>query len=273
MSALITTDALSLTLGAPGIKIIDASWHMPSEQRDAKREYVHTHIPGAVFFDIDAICDLHSPYPHMLPGEREFAEAIGSLGISNGDAIVVYDSSGIFSAPRVWWMLRVFGHANVRVLDGGLPKWTAEGHATESGSATHPHTLFTAQLKPELLRDIQAIEQNTATKRELVIDARSPGRFSGEQPEPRPGLKSGHIPGSLNVFFKECLTPPNNTLKADAELHELFAQKGVNISQPIVASCGSGVTACILALALYELGNQNVAIYDGAWAEWGSCKA
>jgi thiosulfate/3-mercaptopyruvate sulfurtransferase len=271
-SALISTDALASSLGDPHLSILDASWHMPSEKRYARKEYLESHIPGAVFFDIDAVSDHESPYPHMLPQAQDFAQQVSALGMRQGDDIVVYDSSGLFSAPRVWWMFRVFGHSKVRVLDGGLPKWNAEGRAVESGARAIIPGDFHPDYHRSLLRDKKQMAANIIRPHEIVLDARSPGRFSGTEPEPRPGLASGHIEGSLNVFFKDCLSQPFNTLKKPEELRALFAARGVEPADKLVATCGSGVTACILALALFELGNDSVAVYDGAWAEWGSGK-
>jgi thiosulfate/3-mercaptopyruvate sulfurtransferase len=246
---------------------------MPAEKRDAHAEYRSSHIPGAIFFDIDAISDRQSPYPHMLPTPEDFAGSVSALGIGNNDEIIVYDTNGLFSAARVWWMFRVFGHHKVQVLDGGLLKWKAEGRALESTLPVTPPGAFHATFNPALLRDKKQVEDNIATHAELMIDARSPGRFSGKEPEPRPGLASGHIAGSANVFFKDLLSPPNYTLKTPAELRSLFAYNHVNPAGKLAATCGSGVTACIVALALFELGNEAVAVYDGAWAEWGSRKA
>jgi len=269
MTALITTEALAGQLGNPHLCILDASWYMPSEKRSALAEYTEAHIPGTIFFDIDAVSDNTSPYPHMLPSAQAFAEAVGALGIGNGSEVVVYDGNGLFSAPRVWWMLRVFGHDNVKVLDGGLPKWRSESRKMEAGATAPETAIFQSGFRPELLRVKSQIDENTRTQQEQLIDARSPGRFQGSEPEPRPGLKSGHIPGSVNICFKDCVMPPYNRLRPLSELSALFKNK-ITIEKPTIASCGSGVTACILALSLYELGNKDVAIYDGAWAEWGS---
>jgi thiosulfate/3-mercaptopyruvate sulfurtransferase len=273
MSALISTQELAERLGDTAFKVIDASWAMPAEKRDVKAEYRAGHIPGAVFFDIDAIADLTSPYPHMLPGADSFAQSVGALGIGMQDEIVVYDSSGLFSAARVWWMFRVFGHEQVRVLQGGLPEWKAENRPLETGSPVPAPRTFKALFHPSLVRSMAQIEVNCTTHASQVVDARSPGRFSGAEPEPRAGLQSGHIPHSQNLFFKDCLEPPFNRLKPAAELEELFSKNGIEIGKPVIATCGSGVTACILALALFELGNTAVPVYDGAWAEWGSLQS
>jgi thiosulfate/3-mercaptopyruvate sulfurtransferase len=270
VSAIIETDALAARLGTPHLRIVDASWYMPADKRDTKSEFKAAHIPGSIFFDIDEISDRGSPYPHMLPSTEQFVEAVSALGIGNDDQVVVYDSNGIFSAARVWWMFRVFGHDNVKVLNGGLPKWKAENKPLESGDSKIKPALFTTHFRPTLLRSLTQMQKNVATKHEQVVDARSAGRFKGTEPEPRPGLGSGHIPGSSNVFFKECLSAPYNTLKPVNELRAIYENKKIDYLKPMIASCGSGVTACILALALYELGNKEVAIYDGAWAQWGS---
>jgi thiosulfate/3-mercaptopyruvate sulfurtransferase len=269
MTALIATDALETSLADPALRLVDASWHMPQEGRNARAEYETGHLPGAVFFDLDAVSDHTSPYPHMLPSADAFATAMRALGISNSDQIVVYDSLGLFSAARLWWMLRVFGHENVQVLDGGLPKWKAEGRKLETGPATVRPAIFHAHFQPSLTRDfdaVRAISQSGAA----ILDARSPARFDGTAPEPRPGLRSGHIPGSRNLFFKDCLDPPFQTLAPASTLRQRFTKAGIDPARPLVASCGSGVTACVLALVAYELGNHSVPVYDGSWAEWGS---
>lgn len=270
MTALISSAELENILFDDHLVILNGSWHMPAEQRNASAEHEKAHIPGAVFFDIDAISDTKSPYPHMLPDEKTFEDAAAKLGISNNSDIVVYDSTGLFSAARVWWMLRVFGHKKVRVLDGGLPKWLAEVRAMQSGNLPHIPGIFKATFNPSLVRSFEQVQTNTQSRKEQVIDARAAGRFNGTDPEPRPGLRSGHIEGSYNIPFRECTVPPHHTLKPKAELAALFAERGIDVSKPLATTCGSGVTACVLALALYELGAENVPVYDGAWAEWGS---
>jgi thiosulfate/3-mercaptopyruvate sulfurtransferase len=270
MSALISTHDLNAQLGDASSVILNGSWHMPSEKCDARKEHANAHIPRAVFFDIDAISDQASPYPHMLPSAQAFSQAVSALGISNNSDIVVYDSNGLFSAARVWWMFRVFGHSKVRVLDGGFPKWLAEKRPVESGVTSPKMAHFDAVLQPNLIRTFEQITENTQSHKEQVMDARSSGRFNGTEPEPRAGLRSGHITGSTNIPFRECTAPPFHTLKSPAELKALFAAHGVVLDRPITATCGSGVTACILALALYEVGVRNVPVYDGAWAQWAS---
>lgn len=271
MSALISVQQLAELLNAGGnLVVLNGSWHMPSEKRDAKAEHAKAHIPGARFFDIDAVSDANSPYPHMLPDQTTFEKAVTALGVSNSSRVVVYDSSGLFSAARVWWMFRVFGHDNVQVLDGGLPQWITEGKPTEQGEFTTPPTSFVASFQPRLVRSFEAMKANVASKAEQVVDARSAGRFDGLEPEPRPGLRSGHIEGSKNVPFRDCTVAPNHVLRSRSDLQSIFATRGIATQGDIIATCGSGVTACVLALALYELGNKDVAVYDGSWAEWAA---
>jgi len=236
--ALVSTAWLAERLGAPDIRVVDGSWYLPAMKRDPKAEFAAEHIPGAVYFDIDEIADTDSPLPHMLPSPEKFAARVKKLGLGDGNRIVVYDGLGLFSAARVWWMFRVFGHEDVAVLDGGFKKWKAEGRAIESG-------------------------------REQVIDARSPGRFAGRDPEPRQGLRGGHIPGSKNVPFGEMTDPATGTLLPAAAIEAKFRAAGVDPAKPIVASCGSGVSACALALGLHLIGAPQVAVYDGSWTEWG----
>lgn len=281
MSALVSTEWLSQHVHEA--KLLDCSWHMPAEGRDARSEFAAAHIQGAQFFDIDSMSAKGSPYPHMLPSETDFAAAMNALGISNQDHVVVYDTKGIFSAPRVWWMFRVFGHEKVSVLDGGLPKWKAEGREMSrhpEPQAKDPDSsfavfsqnggMYVAKLQPHLLRTYEQMQANVENSKEQVIDARSSARFKGEALEPRPGLRSGHIPESINVPFSELLMPPYQTMRSLPELQAIFMQAGAKENTPLVTSCGSGVTACILALALNEIGIKDVAVYDGSWAEWGA---
>jgi thiosulfate/3-mercaptopyruvate sulfurtransferase len=225
MPTIVTTEWLAAHLADPGVRIIDGSWHMPQTRRDATREFTEAHIPGAVFFDIDAIDDWATPLPHMLPAPAEFARAVGRLGIGGGDRVVVYDTRGVVSAARVWWTFRVFGHDAVAVLDGGLPTWRAEGRPVEAGMPAPTERRVTARFRPELVRDIEQIRATLASRKEQVLDARSRGRFVGVEPEPRPGLRGGHIPGSLNLPYEELYRPDGTLLPADA-LREAFAKAG-----------------------------------------------
>ncbi len=266
---LVSTDWLAERLGRPDLKILDASWYMPAQARDAKAEYAAAHLPGAQFFDIDAVADASSGLPHMLPSPAEFGAAVGALGIGNEDDVVIYDGAGIFAAPRVWWTFRAFGHSRVAVLDGGLPKWKAENRALETGPAKEPIAKnFRAAPRPKLVRDAAAMRDNVGSQRELVLDARSEGRFKGTEPEPRAGLKGGHIPGSRNLPFQAVID--NGRMKSAEELRSIFANAGVTAKQRVTASCGSGLTAAILAFGLYLTGRDDVAVYDGSWSEWGA---
>jgi thiosulfate/3-mercaptopyruvate sulfurtransferase len=263
---LITTEALALRLGEPGLKLVDATWNLDGS--DAVGPFEAGHIPGAVFFDIDEIADRSSPLPHMLPTAEVFAEAVGALGIGSDDEVVVYDQVGVRSAPRVWWTFRVFGHDRVRVLDGGLPKWLAEEHPVEKGPARPlSEAVFIPAFRPEMVRAHDEILPDLAAGRQLV-DARPAPRFRGEVPEPRAGLRGGHVPGSLNLAFPDVLNP-DGTLKASGDLAAAFRDAGVDVTGDITTTCGSGLTAAILALAAARCGNRDVAVYDGSWAEWG----
>lgn len=267
---LVSTDWLAERLGRSDLKILDASWYMPAQNRDAQAEYAASHIPGAMFFDIDRIADTASSLPHMLPSPTDFAAAVGALGIGNEDDVVIYDGAGVFAAPRVWWTFRVFGHSRVAVLDGGLPKWRRENRPLESNLATPMPKNFRASPRPKLVRDVAAMRENVASQKELVLDARSEGRFKGSEPEPRPGLKGGHIPHSRNLPFQALIDPTSGTMKPADELRALFAAAGVTAKQRVTASCGSGLTAAILAFGLYLTGRDDAAIYDGSWSEWGA---
>jgi thiosulfate/3-mercaptopyruvate sulfurtransferase len=260
---------LGAHLHRPGLVVLDGSLHLPSTKRDAASEYVAAHIPGALFFDIDAIADETSPLPHMLPSAEKFASRIEQMGIGDDMRIVAYDSEGLYSAARVWWMFRAMGHEEVRVLDGGLKKWKAEGRPLEGGAPrARGEGRFKAKLKGELVRNGDDVKGLIGSSAWQIVDARAAQRFEGGAPEPRAGLRSGHIPGSRNVPFQSLLNR-NGTLKEESELAAIFARAGVDPAKPVVASCGSGVTAGVIALALATLGHSQTAVYDGSWSEWG----
>ena len=267
-SPLVSTEWLAAHLRDPDLRVVDGTWHLPHLERDARAEFGEAHIPGAVFFDVDAIADKSTSLPHMIPSEAEFADAVGGLGIGSSDRVVVYDLRGVISAARVWWTFRAFGHDAVTVLDGGLRKWRAEGHPVESGTSAPPRRPFTAKLRPELVRNLTQVRANLSSHQEQVVDARSQGRFVGTEPEPRAGLRGGHIPGSVNLPYDQ-LYRPDATLLPPNDLRRVFEAAGVDLGKPIVTTCGSGVTASVLALGLYVAGRPDVAVYDGSWSEWG----
>ena len=264
MSDIVSAEWLRQNLNR--VRTVDASWYMPADKRDAKAEFEAAHIPGAVFYDIDALSDRNTSLPHMLPPPEQFARDAGALGIGDGDMVVVYDTAGLFSAARVWFAFKAMGHDKIAVLDGGLPAWKAAGGTFESGAAHPKPAQFTARFNPALVRDFGSVK--AALGNTQVLDARGAPRFEGSEPEPRAGLKSGHMPGAANIPYRAVLTS-DNKLKDDASLQKLFAERGVDLRAPIITSCGSGVTAAILMLALEKLGSRQVAIYDGSWTEWG----
>jgi thiosulfate/3-mercaptopyruvate sulfurtransferase len=265
MKNLVSTEWLAAHLSE--VRVVDASWYMPDDKRAPAKEFEAAHIPGAVFFDIDGIADHSVNLPHMLPTPGEFSKAVGALGIGDGEMVVVYDGSGLFSAARAWWTLKAMGHDDVKVLDGGLPKWKREGRALETGPAQPKTKFFTAILNSALVRDFDAVMGVVKDKSAQIVDARSPARFKAEEPEPRPGVRGGHMPGALNVHYRK-LIADDGTLKPPEELRAAF--DAVNLERPLVTTCGSGLTAAILLLALDEIGARNVALYDGSWTEWGS---
>ncbi len=266
---LVTTDWLADHLSAPEIRVVDGSWYLPQMNRNAAQEYEHQHIPGAVFLDLDAISDQKSPFPHMVPSPEAFSRDVGKLGIANLHHLVIYDGAGLFSAARIWWMFKVMGHEKVSVLDGGLPKWLAEGHRTATSIEKPTEQQFVARPNPTIRREIADIERNLKSRLEQVIDARSRGRFAGTDPEPRPELSSGHMPGSLSLPFGELLNE-DGTLKPASDLRQIFEKAGIDLERPIVTTCGSGVTAAILYLALTVLEHPKISLYDGSWSEWAA---
>jgi len=265
---LVSSDWLAAHLDDPTVRIADGTYFLPHLKRDAGAEFRARHIAGAVWFDIDDIKDPTNPLPHMLPDAATFAAKVGALGFGSDHAIVAYDAMGLMSAARVWWMFRIFGHDNVAVLDGGLPKWLKENRPTASGAPAPTPARFTAHFRPALVRDVDAVTADLASQREQVVDARSRGRFNGTEAEIRPGLRGGHMPGARNLPFTELLGPDGTMLPAE-RIASLFRAAGVDPARPIVTSCGSGVTACVLALGLHLIGHPDAAVYDGSWTEWG----
>ncbi|MDE8349326.1 MAG: 3-mercaptopyruvate sulfurtransferase [Acidocella sp.] len=267
MKVLISTQDLAAKLGDPALVVFDASYYLPNENTDANALFNAAHIPKAQFFDIDQIADQTSGLPHMLPTADNFATMVGALGVSNHSMIVVYDQRGLFSAARVWWMFRVFGHQNVAVLDGGLPTWLAENRPVTSEVSKPVPQTFKASMAPHMVRNWQDILENIATKTAIVLDARAAGRFSGAVPEPRSGMRSGHIPGAKSLPFSEMLEA--GKLRSAESLRTIFAAAGVDGEKPVIASCGSGVTAAVLVLGMVIANLPEATIYDGSWSEWG----
>ncbi len=267
--ALVSTEWLAAHLTDPHVRVVDSSFKQPGVVPTARADYDAGHIPGAVFFDIDDVAEPGTSLPHMIPSPERFAEKMAERGIGNDDKVIVYDANGLSSAGRAWWLLRLFGHDNVALLDGGLPKWKAEGRDLEMAAPAVPARRFFAKFDPALVRSKSDIVGNVESRRELVVDARSAGRFDGSAEETWPGRRRGHIPGSRNLPFDQVTDPKTKQLKPADALTSLFADAGIRFERPLVASCGSGVTACALAFAAYLIGHDRVAIYDGSWSEWG----
>jgi thiosulfate/3-mercaptopyruvate sulfurtransferase len=265
---LVSTEWLGERLRDRNVVVVDGTYHLPTLQRDAHAEYRDGHIPGAVFFDVETVADHSTELPHMLPGPTQFGEVVGALGIGDGDAVVVYDSAGLYSAPRVWWTFRVFGAKKVYILDGGLPKWKSEGRPLEKGDAKPAPRKFTAEMNVSAVAMLGDVRMALTDDSVQIVDARSPERYAGKAPEPRPGLRSGHMPRSFNVPYGRLVE--NGQLASRARIEAAFAEAGVDLDKPIITSCGSGLTAAILTFALEAIGKEPKGLYDGSWAEWGS---
>jgi len=267
-SCLVSTDWLARHLDAPDVRVVDGSHHLGPAGRDARAEFETAHIPGAVFFEIDDISDSSSDLPHMAPPPEKFASRVRKLGLGDGNRIVIYDNSDLWSAARVWWMFRLFGHQDVAVLDGGLAKWKAENRPLDDMPTVPRERHFTPRRDATLVRDVTDVARASKIGDQQIIDARAPGRFAGSEPEPRAGLRSGHIPGSINVPYTSLIE--NGVMRPEAELRAVFEAAGLDFSRPVIASCGSGITAAVQGLALHRIGHRDWGLYDGSWAEWGA---
>lgn len=265
---LVSTEWLEQHLNDPDLRILDASWYLPDMNRDAKAEYDRGHIPNARFFDIDEIADTRSTLPHMAPPVEKFMSRLRAMGVGDGHQVVVYDGAGLMSAARVWWLFRLMGKADIAVLDGGYPKWIAEGRPTEDLPPILKERHMTVQRQAHLVRDVTQVAAAAKLGDHTILDARAPERFAGSAPEPREGLRSGHIPGSRNVFYRHLLTA-DGTMHPPAKLKDIFEAMNADLSKPVITTCGSGVTAAILSLALERIGHRDHSLYDGSWAEWG----
>ncbi len=263
----VSTQWLAEHLHAPELGVIDASWHLPPTGRNGEAEFRQAHIPGSVFFNIDVIADVAGGLPHMLPDAKQFAEQAGALGLGDGMSFVVYDALGLFAAARVWWTLRAFGATQVKILEGGQPQWIKENRPLEHGAAHPERKVFTPRLDQRAVASLDDVRRALSDRSAIIVDARPANRFRGEAPEPRPGLKSGHMPGARNVPFTKIIE--QGKLKRRTELAEIFEKSGIDLATPVITTCGSGVTAAILALAIEEAGGKVAGLYDGSWAEWG----
>ncbi|MEX2615023.1 MAG: 3-mercaptopyruvate sulfurtransferase [Alphaproteobacteria bacterium] len=268
--ALIETGWLASHLNDPHVKILDASYHLPGTGRDAETEFTQRHIPGAMLFDIEDVRDRDNPFPHMLPDAGQFGAQMETLGLSNDDLIVIYDVHGVRTSPRAWWTFRVFGHENVAILNGGLPKWLNEQLPVTDDIADPPRGTFRATLNPALVRDIDQMLANQETRRELVVDARPAGRFVGTVPEPREGLRGGHMPGSVSLPVENFIDESTKTFLPADGIKAALENQRIDYRKPVVATCGSGVAACLISLGMYLIGNETVPVYDGSWSEWGA---
>ncbi|MBI6629570.1 3-mercaptopyruvate sulfurtransferase [Pontibaca salina] len=266
---LVSTDWLAAHLQDPDLRILDGSWYLPSVGRDPRAEYDAAHIPGARFFDIEEISDQRSDLPHMAPPPEKFVSRMRAMGVGDGHQVVVYDGAGLFSAARVWWLFRLMGQTNIAVLDGGFSKWQQEGRPVEDMAPIVRDRHMTPRVQNALVRGVTQVSQASKLGDHEIIDARSPGRFRGDEPEPREGLRSGHIPGSRNVHYRELLNG-NGTMKSREEIRAIFESAGVDLTRPAITTCGSGVTAAVLSLALERIGKTDHSLYDGSWAEWGA---
>ncbi len=267
--ALVSTDWLQSHLDTPDVRVIDATWFLPTVDRNARAEYEGCHIPRAAFFDLDEVCEPRGLHPHMVPSPAAFGARVRKLGLGDGMRIVIYDNNQFFASARVWWMFRFMGHADVMVLDGGLGRWLAEGRPVADAPQVRQPRDITVRQNNLIYRELDQMRANLTTRREQVIDARSPGRFHAQEPEPRAGLRSGHIPGASNLHYAQ-LVAADGRLKSEPELRRLFAAAGLDLARPVVTTCGSGVSAALINLALFKLGVHNAALYDGSWAEWGA---
>ena len=265
---LVSTQWLAAHLKDPDLRVLDASWYLPGSKRDPFAEYQAAHIPGARFFDLDDVSDHRSDLPHMVPPVEKFMSRMRAIGVGDGHQIVVYDGSGLFSAPRVWWLFKLMGQMDIAVLDGGFPKWQAEGHPVEDLPPILRDRHMMVRRQNQMVKDVTQVSAASKLGESEIVDARSPGRFYGKDPEPRPGLRAGHIPGSKNVFYKDLLKA-DDTMKSPDEMRQVFVEAGVDLDKPVITSCGSGVTAAILSLGLTRMGKTDHSLYDGSWTEWG----